>query len=514
MPTKPQITLNSGLGQDLKAGTLQISCGQGLDGARLSGTLHFTADTPHGRDLLEISAAGMEFRGRIFNRATAPSGRTPFWSIQAIGFQEWLARDFEGTLSGNASAILTDLLDGTPVGAQIIGTDKELSITENQSVANGLLQVAEKGRYKICVRPDGDLVFIDTDGIGSPERTIAYGGDGVQAIKFSYDENLSPSRLLVRGQPTRKGSEPATAIFTATETGNGTQEDFKYPDEASRVIKVYLDDVEQSLVYEGHPDDELVQAVNNESKRWIHFNTAPAADSIVKIEYEIEYVRVIADNTDLQDEYSSRFGGDGKVTKSEDRPDFRTNVEAQEYADEEVLNLTGEAVTATAELFGVPLFLPGDIALCTDSRYSISEVMWVDSGSYKWSVGDDGWKQSLSLSKTKPKPNFLTRTSAANQISRSPHKSGTEPSTGSGEGGAKSFTVSVSPSLRTITNSGCVSYTVTVTPVNGFLGTVSLTANGLPDGVTASFTPATLTFTDADPQESTVELCHAGPITC
>lgn len=54
------------------------------------------------------------------------------------------------------------------------------------------------------------------------------------------------------------------------------------------------------------------------------------------------------------------------------------------------------------------------------------------------------------------------------------------------------FTLAATPATQTITAGSSTTYTVTVTPANGFSANVSLTASGLPSGATASFSPATL----------------------
>ncbi|HET7184318.1 MAG TPA: protease pro-enzyme activation domain-containing protein [Terriglobales bacterium] len=64
-----------------------------------------------------------------------------------------------------------------------------------------------------------------------------------------------------------------------------------------------------------------------------------------------------------------------------------------------------------------------------------------------------------------------------------------------------SYTLSASPSSLNVIQGGQSSSTITINPLNGFSGTVALSASGLPSGVTASFNPAsttgtsTLTFT-------------------
>jgi hypothetical protein len=54
------------------------------------------------------------------------------------------------------------------------------------------------------------------------------------------------------------------------------------------------------------------------------------------------------------------------------------------------------------------------------------------------------------------------------------------------------FTISATPSSQTVAPGGTTSYTVTVTPQNGFTGTVAFSAGGLPSGASASFNPTSV----------------------
>lgn len=55
------------------------------------------------------------------------------------------------------------------------------------------------------------------------------------------------------------------------------------------------------------------------------------------------------------------------------------------------------------------------------------------------------------------------------------------------------FSVTASPLSRTITRGTSTTYTVKVTPVNGFTGPVALSVKGLPSGATAYFSPSSIT---------------------
>jgi uncharacterized membrane protein len=55
------------------------------------------------------------------------------------------------------------------------------------------------------------------------------------------------------------------------------------------------------------------------------------------------------------------------------------------------------------------------------------------------------------------------------------------------------FTLTTTPSSRTIVQGASTTYTVSVSPVNGFAGNVALTVSGLPSGSTYTFSPSSIT---------------------
>jgi glucose/arabinose dehydrogenase len=71
---------------------------------------------------------------------------------------------------------------------------------------------------------------------------------------------------------------------------------------------------------------------------------------------------------------------------------------------------------------------------------------------------------------------------------------------------APDFSVSVSPATRTFMQGGGTTYNVTVTPLNGFTGQVTLGLTGLPSNTFFNFQPAQLTFNDSTPQTSTLSV--------
>jgi uncharacterized repeat protein (TIGR01451 family) len=71
------------------------------------------------------------------------------------------------------------------------------------------------------------------------------------------------------------------------------------------------------------------------------------------------------------------------------------------------------------------------------------------------------------------------------------------------------YTVSVVPSSVTVSPGGTAVYTVTVAPIAGFTGAVSLAVSGLPLDAIGSFNPASVVITDATPQSSTLTVSTA-----
>jgi hypothetical protein len=68
------------------------------------------------------------------------------------------------------------------------------------------------------------------------------------------------------------------------------------------------------------------------------------------------------------------------------------------------------------------------------------------------------------------------------------------------------FVVNVSPSSRTVVPAGAAQYTVTVTPLAGFLGSVNLTATSLPTGGAPVFNPTSVVINDATSKTATLTL--------
>jgi len=71
------------------------------------------------------------------------------------------------------------------------------------------------------------------------------------------------------------------------------------------------------------------------------------------------------------------------------------------------------------------------------------------------------------------------------------------------------FVVGITPSSRTVVPTGVAQYTVTVTPLAGFTGSVTLGTTGLPTGASSMFNPGPVVITDATAKTSTLTLTTA-----
>jgi hypothetical protein len=77
------------------------------------------------------------------------------------------------------------------------------------------------------------------------------------------------------------------------------------------------------------------------------------------------------------------------------------------------------------------------------------------------------------------------------------------------QGPTPDFTLSASPASRTISRGSGTSYVVTITPVNGFSGSVSLSVSGLPNRTSGSFSPNPVT-SSSTLSVSTARPTHGG----
>jgi hypothetical protein len=111
------------------------------------------------------------------------------------------------------------------------------------------------------------------------------------------------------------------------------------------------------------------------------------------------------------------------------------------------------------------------------SDYSNSSIYQAPSGAWVFGSGTDGWPWALDNYGGRNLVDARIQQTTANILNRF---------IGPGTPG---FSLAASPASQKVAQGSPTSYSVAVTPTNGFTGQVSLSVSGLPSGATASFSP-------------------------
>jgi hypothetical protein len=88
-----------------------------------------------------------------------------------------------------------------------------------------------------------------------------------------------------------------------------------------------------------------------------------------------------------------------------------------------------------------------------------------------------------------PSPTNTPTTGPTNTPTRTPTVTPTRTPTNTPNPNPPNFSLSVSPTSRTVTRTGSTTYTVNLASLNSFAGNVNLTVSGLPNRTSASFSP-------------------------
>ncbi len=128
---------------------------------------------------------------------------------------------------------------------------------------------------------------------------------------------------------------------------------------------------------------------------------------------------------------------------------------------------------------------------------------------YYWAFGDGAVSNAVHPSHTYEKAgHYLVLLRASNDYSMMARAEREANPTGSSD-----FSISSSPTSVTVSAGGTASYTLTLTALNGFEGTVSLTCSGVPSRASCSLSPSSLNLTGSNPQNATVNVVTAAPST-
>jgi hypothetical protein len=120
------------------------------------------------------------------------------------------------------------------------------------------------------------------------------------------------------------------------------------------------------------------------------------------------------------------------------------------------------------------------------SDYQNSSIYQAASGAWVFAAGTDGWSWALDSYGDRNLVDARIQQTTANILDRFV-----------GGSANPDFALSTSPTSQTTTQGSVTSYTVTITPSNGFTGQISLNVSGLPGGATATFNPNPATSTSS-----------------
>jgi PKD repeat protein len=156
----------------------------------------------------------------------------------------------------------------------------------------------------------------------------------------------------------------------------------------------------------------------------------------------------------------------------------------------------GSTSTATRTNY-ITVTPPAPVANFTSDRTSGTvpfAVQFTDTStgsptSWAWTFGDGATSTAQNPSHTYTSAGTYTVALTATNAGGSDTKTATNYITAAAP---PDFSVSASPAKQTIVRGGGTTYTVTVTPLNGFTGSVSLAVTGLPAASSTSFNPTSL----------------------
>jgi hypothetical protein len=151
-----------------------------------------------------------------------------------------------------------------------------------------------------------------------------------------------------------------------------------------------------------------------------------------------------------------------------------------------VLGIVGYEADSFQSSFTQPSVVSGTYVLLSHSPfsdtgtgaadYSNSSIYQAPNGAWVFAAGTDGWSWALDNYGGQNLVDSRIQQTTANLLDRF-------------VGQQSDFTLATSPASQSVVQGGSASYSVSITPVNGFAGQVSLSVSGLPSGASATFSP-------------------------
>ncbi|HNG96223.1 MAG TPA: hypothetical protein PLB32_25700, partial [Acidobacteriota bacterium] len=478
-------------------GTLQISLQAGLGGSQLQFGLVPGQGYPPLQKKVTLNLAGIDFEGLLIDDGRQ-SANTHIGdrSYTAIGQQFLLDRDINVEFRGLTSVanILDELLFDTGVPGTIIGETREVrGFAFKGPLKSALQTLGVRGRYMLYLAPDG-VQLIDRD--DPPAAPIAW-SYGITSGWRNFNPQKSNERPFNRiviegGVPKRSDSDSDEEEIEVSYAGDGIRKRFGYPRTTDEIFDVTVDGTSKTICKEGDPEQASFDAFNDRGNYDVVFATAPAASTEVILSCRIQRARGIWNNTTSQSAYAADFGGDGVIEYKESRPEIRTQLEADEYAENLAVILGVDQKQASAEVWAQEgIFHPGRKVVQTWTAENWNETLPVQQSNLAYKSDLAGWLQQVSTSNGRDGDVSGSATGysgfgrgSGNQITEKlpPTETSTETE--------KDFTLTLTPESQNVTDGTTEEavFTVEATAVNGYTGNITLSKTGLA-GTTAVWEP-------------------------
>lgn len=471
-----------------QAGSVRLSLVAGLAGTKLQFGLSPDAPFPPLNKKVEFSAFGLSFVGLLDDddRGSEIAYVGPR-AYSATGLQVFADRDVDLTKRiTSVGSIASDLVGGSGIPISVVGEDRSIrGFSYKGRLKDALGDLAARGKCMLFFGPTG-IELIDRDNPpDAPGDFIVDSTTGFRNLRKKFTSVRPVNEIRVEGGvPKVSEDDPDSEDLPPIEyKGDGVRARFPYPKKTDEVFEILVDEVSQTVVAAGDPQQSEKDCYNDRSEYEIVFNEdhIPADGAIVQLFCRVQFATGVWKNEAGQSEFADEFGGDGRVVHFEQKKEIRTQEEIDEY----VTNLSatiGETTEAfTVEVFGYPsqIFHPGRKVSISDPRDGTVREILVQGNNLQ--LNNWGWMQSLTLGTGSDgaavggAAGFIAATTSTRNYNNEKQPP-TETSPAS-----RDFEISISPSTLEIESGDTTAkeFLVTVIPKGGFADPVILSMKGL-----------------------------------
>lgn len=399
MPVEIEIADNSYL---VEADSLSTSLRAGIAGPQLDFRLIPGQGFPPMQKPVSISLGVLSFEGILNddNRDSANTHIAPR-TYSAVGKHVFLNRDVDVSYRGLTSVadLADDLVFPTGMAFSVVGDTRNIqSFAFKGNLTQALQYLAVKGKYMLHFGLAGIELVDKLNPPAAPFNWIYQSTSGWRKIPKRFSSEIPYNKIFVEGGvPKLLPDDPDEEEIEVAYVGNGIQTRFKYPRKTDEIFDVTLDGESLTICQEGDPLQASFDCFNDRGETEVVFNTPPGEGIEIILFCRIQRALGMWENTALQSEFSSAFGGDGKLIYRESRPEIRTQAEADEYAESLGLLFGQIRKEYSAEVWGNGIFYPGRAVLVNDSRDGINDTLLVQQTQLTYKSHLGRWLQQVTV---------------------------------------------------------------------------------------------------------------------